>query len=47
MANTFIHLTEDQIAAIYSAKKAEGMTDDAIFDLLYSIDCNLDKESEA
>lgn len=47
MTQTFIHLTDDQVAAIYSAKKAEGMTEDAIFDLLYSIDCNLDEESEA
>ena len=45
-SDTFQNLSDEKVDALYKKYKAQGLSDDEIFDKIYSKDCNLDNEED-
>lgn len=45
-SDTFQNLSESEVEERYKKYKAQGMSEDDIFDEIYSEDCNLDESDE-
>ena len=46
-SNTFQNLSDEKVQELYKKYKEQGLSDDEIFDKIYSEDCNLDNVDEA
>lgn len=43
-SDTFQHLSDNEVKERYDKYKAQGMTEDEIFDEIYKEDCNMDED---